>query len=160
METLSDSIPRSFLWAHFATDTSRLKTGDIAVGAGLGAAHQHAIIQPDDHLPPTEAGGGEIGPDIVAQPLELPGHLHGKPGLHSDSIVPHPLPARGIESLLGVQVEVHVVHDHLDVTLGLHIAPHDSEGAYRPAVLEKEAGNDGVIAPLAGLEGIGVLGVE
>ena len=30
--------------------TRVLVAGDVAVGAGLGAAHQHAVVQPDDHL--------------------------------------------------------------------------------------------------------------
>ena len=96
----------------------------------------------------------------MAQALELAGHLHAEPGLHGDGIVPHPLPAGGVQGLLGVQVEVHVVHDHLDVALGLHVAAHDAEGTHGLAVLHQEAGNDGVVAALAGLEGVGVLLIQ
>ena len=53
------------------------------------------------------------------------------PSLHRNAMVPHPLPARRIKCLLGIQMEVHVIHDHLEMALGLHVSAHDAERTYR-----------------------------
>ena len=62
--------------------------------------------------------------------------------------------SRGIAGLLHVHAEVDHVADHLRVTLGLHVAPHQAEAQPGPAVLGDKARNDRVERPLPRLESV------
>ena len=54
------------------------------------------------------------------------------------------LPARGVAGFLHIQAEIDLVGQHLDVTLRLHPAAHDTERFPRLAAFHHEPGNDGV----------------
>ena len=77
--------------------------------------------------------------------------------LDPDLAPAQPLPARGVEGGLGVEAEVHQVHHHLHVSLGLHIAAHDPKGPKGLVSLADKARNDGVegVQTLAGQSPIG-----
>ena len=91
--------------------------------------------------------------------LKLPGQFRVKAGFHRHGIIPHPLPPGGVQRLLGVQVEVHIVHDHLHMALGLHVPAHNPKGPHRASVIpQQESGDNGVVAALARLEAVRVSG--
>src|SRR6266576_638820 len=54
------------------------------------------------------------------------------------------LPARRVAGFLHVQTEIDLVCEHLDVTLWLHPAAHDTECLPRFAIFHHEPGNNGV----------------
>ena len=85
--------------------------------------------------------------------------LRREPALHRDGPVPKPLPARGIQRLLGIHVEVDHIHHDLYVALGLHISAHDAEWAYGMAILHQKAGDDRVIGFLSRHQTVGILRV-
>lgn len=70
------------------------------------------------------------------------------------------LPACGIAGLLDVQAEVDWLIERLDVPLRLHTATHHTEGFPRLAILQREAGNDGLEGAFARCVDIGVAGFE
>lgn len=137
-----------------------LEAGDVAVGPGFGTAAQHAVLQTDDHLTAAEAVGRGLDTHPVTHPLQLQHDLGVDAGLHGDAAVPHPLPARRIEALLGIEMKVDGVGHDLQVTLGLHVGAHHAEGADGSALLHQETGDDRVIAALAWLQGIGSSGIQ
>lgn len=71
-----------------------LKACDIAVRPGFGAAAEHAVLQPDDHLAAAEAVGRRLDVHPVTHPLQLQHDLRIDAGFCGDAAVPHPLPAR------------------------------------------------------------------
>ena len=68
--------------------------------------------------------------------------------------------ARRIPGLLVVHPKIHQVDDNLDMPLRLHAAPHQTEGRVGCSIPPHEGRDDGVEGALAGLEGVGVLGIE
>ena len=112
-----------------------LPAGDVAVGTAFGAAHQGAVFQFEDHLTPSEGHIVQRHLDIVSPQGQLLGDLIGEAVLHLEGLALDPLPAGSIQRLLGIEMEVHQVHHHLHMALGLHIAAHHAEGAHRFAVL-------------------------
>ena len=71
-----------------------------------------------------------------------------------------PLDAGGVQGLLGVHVIVQGVDDDLRLALGLHKGPHHPEGTHRLAVLQQEAGDDGVIGLFAPCQTVVAGGVQ
>ena len=90
----------------------------------------------------------EISDSSATEPPPF-GRLAGRLGRAE---VPEP---RRIAGLLHVHAEVDHVADHLDVPLGLHVAPHHAEAQPGLAVLGDEAGDDRVERPLPRLEPVG-----
>ena len=93
-------------------------------------------------------------------PDQRPGDIVVKTALHRNCSVSHPLPARRVQSLLGIHVEVDHVHDNLHMALGLHVAAHDAERSDRPVVLHQKARDDRVVGALAGHQAIDVVRIQ
>ena len=71
-----------------------------------------------------------------------------------------PLDARRIKRLLRVHVIIERVDEDLSLTLRLHERAHHAERTDGGAVPEQEAGNDGVVGPLAAGKAVVACGVE
>ena len=71
-----------------------------------------------------------------------------------------PLDARRVKRLLRVHVIIERVDEDLGLTLRLHECAHHTERTDGGAVPEQEAGNDGVVGPLAAGKAVVACGVE
>lgn len=59
-----------------------------------------------------------------------------------------------------VKPEIHQVHDHLHMPLGLHVATHHAERPQRFTVLAEKPGDDGVEGRFAGCQATGVTWIK
>src|SRR4051812_27509565 len=111
--------------------------------------------QAPDDLTATEPSGGFSDDHAMAHGAEGFDDGGVDVALDLDLAATGPLPAGGVEALLGVHGVVYRVDDHLHVALGLHVTAHDAEGPDGLALPCEESGDDGVVGALAGLEGVG-----
>jgi len=96
----------------------------------------------------------------VAQPCQFAAEVRTQAVFHLDVQATEPLPARSVKRLLRVHAVTQGVQNHLHVALRLHEAAHHAERPHRRAVTGQEAGDDGVVGPLARCQGVGVARVQ
>lgn len=134
---------------------------DSTIGTRLCAATQYAgsAVAQDD-LSATEADRVGCLDDMVAAACQCLGKMVGEVRFDFDSSAFSPLPTWRIKRSLRVKVIVKHGGDGLDMSLGLHEATHDTEGAYGFTITSDEPWDDGVISAFAGGQRIGVLGVK
>lgn len=132
----------------------------MTIASGLRSANQHFIVPTPDDL--TTAHGVGIVHDLylMAHSSQLQGNIGGNGTLQLYLLAAYPLESGSIQSFLRIHAEVDGVQQHLQVTLRLHEAAHYAERADCLAILAQEAGDNGVVSLLAGLQEVVLGGVQ
>ena len=73
-----------------------------------------------------QTNGTLLDDDLVSHSLKLANDVVGSFLLHFDFLTTDPLPAWRIKRLLRVQVPINHIHNHLNMSLGLHPSAHNS----------------------------------
>ena len=92
--------------------------------------------------------------------LQLSCNVGIKAVLYDKFFILHPLPAGCIQCLLWIQMEINHIHNHLHMSLGLHIAAHDAEWTNCFSIPCKKSGNDGMVGTLSGNKSIDMITIQ
>ena len=125
---------------HHAATTPSVR-GSVAPAYAPG-------VEPADDLTAPEVETIRRDADPMAAASETLDHVRADLRLNHDP-VRHHLPAGRVQRALRIEAVIDHRGDHLEVPLGLHLAPHHAERPHRSAASGEKAGDDGVPRPLA-----------
>ncbi len=129
----------------------------MPIRARFSAAAEYAGVRvTPDNLTAPEARAVQSAYHLVTLSVQGLCQVVGEGWLDMESVAANPLPARCVQRGLGVMVKVKAVHEHLHMCLGLHKATHHTERTHGLFLVRQEAGDDGVVGPLAPGEGVNV----
>ena len=111
-----------------------LPTQGLPIFSWVGTAHQHAVfgIDQDALITPVSA---ELVDDAVALTGQASSHISIKSRFQSQAFV-GVTEAWGFSGVLRIHSKIDDVRDDLNMSLGLHVASHNTEREERLAVLE------------------------